>query len=285
MQAAEPRGLHEPDPTDAYEALEKQMHWPKVMTVHKNELVDAGKARMYVDWWMKDVEPGLRHVLREDGSVVVNIKENTIDGELSTYVYELVLAMKKAGWKWIDEYVWLKTAPSPGKWPNRLKCAWERCLHFGKTAKIELFHDQMLEENTETFDRWLESKMAKQAIETGYTTGSPHTDHSRNYGRFAKLEKTLPANVVVAPNASSSKTSSLHAAPYNPRVPGFFIALMTEEADLVLDPFAGTGTTCWQSLHMGRCADGIELDETYYNLYPKLVKEYGWSCEKQRKAP
>jgi site-specific DNA-methyltransferase (adenine-specific) len=43
-----------------------------------------------------------------DGSLVVNIKEGTEQGERLTYVLELILAMRRAGWLWIEEYIWHK---------------------------------------------------------------------------------------------------------------------------------------------------------------------------------
>ena len=58
----------------------------------------------YVDWFIPRAD-AMRRVLRPDGSFVLNIKEHVQDGQRHTYVLELILAMKRAGWLWIDEYI------------------------------------------------------------------------------------------------------------------------------------------------------------------------------------
>jgi site-specific DNA-methyltransferase (adenine-specific) len=80
----------------------------------------------YVAWFMPRAEQFAR-VLKPGGSLVINIKEKVVDGERHTYVLELILAMKKQGWLWTEEYVWHKRNCFPGKWPNRFRDAWERC--------------------------------------------------------------------------------------------------------------------------------------------------------------
>lgn len=42
------------------------------------------------------------------------------------------------------------------------------------------------------------------------------------------------------------------------------IDLWTNPDDIVLDPFAGIGSTPWQAVSMGRRAIGIELKDTYF---------------------
>lgn len=74
----------------------------------------------------------LKRVLKPEGSFVLNIKERAVDGERQTYVIELILALKRQGWLWTEEYIWCKSNCYPGKWPNRFRDSWERCLHFTK---------------------------------------------------------------------------------------------------------------------------------------------------------
>jgi len=68
----------------------------------------------YVEWFAPMGEELLR-VTKSDGSFVLNIKEKVVDGERHTYVLELILALKKQGWKWTDEYIWHKRNCAPGK--------------------------------------------------------------------------------------------------------------------------------------------------------------------------
>jgi len=74
----------------------------------------------YVEWFLPRSEL-FKTVLTKDGSFVLNIKEKAIKGERHTYVIELILALKKQGWRWVEEYCWHKKNSFPGKWPNRFR--------------------------------------------------------------------------------------------------------------------------------------------------------------------
>lgn len=59
----------------------------------------------YVDWFLPISEQLLR-ILKPTGTFILNIKEKVVDGERSTYVMELILAMRKQGWLWTEEFIW-----------------------------------------------------------------------------------------------------------------------------------------------------------------------------------
>ena len=74
----------------------------------------------YVQWFLPKADEFFR-ILKPTGSFILNIKERVVDGERHTYVMELVMAMRKHGWFWIEEYLWHKKNSHPGKWPNRFR--------------------------------------------------------------------------------------------------------------------------------------------------------------------
>ena len=57
----------------------------------------------YVDWFLPITQELLR-VLKPTGSFILNIKERVVEGERHTYVLELILALRKQGWLWTEEY-------------------------------------------------------------------------------------------------------------------------------------------------------------------------------------
>jgi DNA modification methylase len=65
------------------------------------------KPDAYVDWFLP-ISDELKRVLKEDGTFILNIKERVVAGERHTYVIELILAMRKAGWLWTEEFIWHK---------------------------------------------------------------------------------------------------------------------------------------------------------------------------------
>ena len=93
--------------------------------------------------WFSPISEQLKRVLKNNGSFILNIKEHPVNGERQTYVIELILELKKQGWYWVEEYVWYKKNAFPGKWSNRFRDSWERCLHFSKQKKIKMFQDSI----------------------------------------------------------------------------------------------------------------------------------------------
>ena len=53
----------------------------------------------YVEWFLP-LSAELLRALKPTGSFVLNIKEHVSDGERHTYVLELVLALRRQGWRW-----------------------------------------------------------------------------------------------------------------------------------------------------------------------------------------
>lgn len=56
---------------------------------------------------------------------------------------------------------------------------------------------------------------------------------------------------------------SWHPAPFPAELPRRLIQLYTFLGDTVLDPFAGSGTTCWEALKAGRKGIGVEMKDEY----------------------
>ena len=60
------------------------------------------------------------------------------------YVYELIIALKKQGWCYIDDYAWVKNTSIPGKWPNRFRDGWEHCFHLTKNKKFKMRQERVM---------------------------------------------------------------------------------------------------------------------------------------------
>ena len=97
----------------------------------------------YVTWFLP-ISKELLRVLKPTGTFILNIKEKVIDGERSIYVMELILAMRKQGWIWTEEFIWHKKNSYPGKWPNRFRDSWERLLQFNKEKKFNMYQEEVM---------------------------------------------------------------------------------------------------------------------------------------------
>ena len=220
----------------------------------------------YVEWFLP-ISAELLRVLKPTGSFVLNIKEKVVNGERHTYVIELILALRRQGWLWTEEYMWHKKNSFPGKWPNRLRDAWERLLHFNKDKKFNMYQDEV----KIPIGDWSTKRLANLS-ETDKTR-----DESKVGSGFGKKienwvgkDMVLPDNVMYMATESSNKN---HSAAYPEGLPEWFIKLFTQEGDVVLDPFLGSGTTSRVANRLNRHSIGIEMNEEYYKMTEELLKK------------
>lgn len=213
----------------------------------------------YVDWFLPISEQLLR-VLKPKGTFILNIKEKVVNGERSTYVMELIIAMRKQGWFWTEEFIWHKKNSYPGKWPNRFRDSWERLLQFNKDKHFNMYQEEVM---VPTGD-WAKSRLKKLSdtdkIRDNSKVGS---GFGKNISNWLERDKAFPTNVLHLATECNNKN---HSAAFPEELPEWFIKLFTKEKDVVLDPFMGSGTTLTVSNRMKRNSIGIEIVPEYYNM-------------------
>jgi site-specific DNA-methyltransferase (adenine-specific) len=210
--------------------------------------------------WFAPVSAELFRVLKPSGSFVLNIKEKVVEAERHTYVIELILEMKRQGWLWTEEYIWHKRNCYPGKWPNRFRDAWERCIHFTKQKQFNMYQESVM---VPTGD-WAKSRL-KNLSET-----DKRRDNSKVESGFGKKisnwigrDMAYPTNVLHFATECANKN---HPATFPLELPNWFIRLFTKPGDVVLDPFLGSGTTAVAAKRAGRRYIGIELLPEYVEM-------------------
>lgn len=234
----------------------------------------------YIDWFLP-ISEQLFRILKPKGSFVLNIKEHPIGGELQTYVLELILEMKKQGWLWVEEYCWVKKNSFPGKWPNRFRNSWERCLHFSKQKNIKMYQNSVKvpigDWSKKRFNSMSSSDFSRHISGTNGLL-------SRNVSNWLKIKKVNPPNIlsfeeenyVAASNVLEYPTACSnrkHGAVFPVELPTWFIKLFTRKNDIVLDPFCGVGTSGIAALLTGRKFIGIEILEEYVLETKKNLEE------------
>ncbi|KAF0237158.1 MAG: DNA modification [Prolixibacteraceae bacterium] len=216
----------------------------------------------YVEWFLPISEQLLR-VLQPKGTFILNIKEKVVDGQRSTYVMELILAMRTQGWLWTEEFIWHKKNSYPGKWPNRFRDSWERLLQFNKTKHFNMYQEEVM---VPTGD-WAKTRLKKLSetdkIRDNSKVGS---GFGKNISNWIDREKAYPTNVLHLATECNNKN---HSAAFPEELPEWFIKLFTQENDVVLDPFMGSGTTLNVAKRMKRNSIGIEIVPEYYEMVKK----------------
>lgn len=229
----------------------------------------------YVEWFLP-IADELRRVLKDEGSFVLNIKEKAVDGERHTYVLELILALRQQGWLWTEEYIWHKKNCAPGKWPNRFRDAWERCLQFNKQKKFKMYQEAVMVPTGDWAKARLKNLSDNDKTRFNSQVGS---GFGKNISNWLGRDKAYPSNVLHLATECGNKS---HSAAFPQELPAWFIKLFTTEGDLVLDPFLGSGTTCLAAYELDRHFLGIEKKEEYYQLALSNIVELK-SVPKQQK--
>lgn len=234
------------------------------------------KPGQYVEWFRPVAENVAEH-LAEDGSWCVNVKAiaDTLDREL--YVHDLVIAHVRGwGWHLADEFCWQRRG-IPKKPRLRLKNAHEPVYHFAR-ARWKFRPDHVMHESPNAIVRLDELDDRDRGWKHRATTGG-EKPKSRARGvrggggeqhqgkTWAPGEATVhgmayPSNLLPAFGHSEAVG---HPATFPIELPEFFVKLLTDEGELVYDPFSGSGSTVLAADRAGRVGAGMEISPRYTN--------------------
>ncbi|NIP72087.1 MAG: site-specific DNA-methyltransferase, partial [Gammaproteobacteria bacterium] len=156
--------------------------------------------------------------------------ERVVDGERHTYVLELILAMRRQGWRWTEEYCWHKKNCYPGKWPNRFRDAWERCLHFTRSRRFKMFQDAV----RVPMGDWAQSRLRNLSdTDRRRDPSRVGSGFGKNVSNWLGRDTAYPTNVL---HLATECANRAHSAAFPEALPAWFMRLFTEPGDVVLDP-------------------------------------------------
>lgn len=220
----------------------------------------------YVKWFLP-ISEELKRVLKPDGSFILNIKEKVVDGQRHPYVLNLIIEMQEQGWLWTEEYIWHKKNSYPGKWSNRFRDAWERCLQFNKCKKFKMNQESVMV----PMGNWADSRL-KNLSETDKKRDNSRVESGfgKNISSWVGRTMAYPTNVLHLATECGNKK---HSAAFPKSLPSWFIKLFTDPGDVVLDPFLGSGTTAVATKELCRAYVGIEIQEEYCKLAASNIEQ------------
>ena len=252
--------------------------------------------------WFRPFARELHRVLKPAGSLVMNIGGAWQKGQptRALYPYRLMLDLCEPDrrrksppvFHLAQEFYWLNPAklPNPVQWANvtreRVKDAVEPVWWLSKDPHPKACNRNVLVPYSEHMQRLLKTgKYNSGARPSGWNISDVWAkDNGGAIPSNFESDDTLNLlfNVLVVSNTSSNDTlrkavrvagRGAHPAMFPSALPEFFIRMLTDEGDTVLDPFAGSNATGWVADTLRRRWIAIDVDEGYVD-----ISRFRWSA-------
>lgn len=223
----------------------------------------------YVAWFLPFAD-AIHRVLKPDGSLVLDLGPawNRGTGTRSLYQYRLVLRLCER-FHLVQECYWYNPSklPSPAEYVTirrtRVKDAVDTLWWLGKTTAPKADNRRVLKPYSASMKRL-------------FREGCPRKKRPSQHEVRPSFERdnggAIPSNLISVANTTSRdpylaacRAAGLapHPARFPAALPDFFIRLLTEPGDLVVDPFAGSNTTGHVAEGLGRRWLAFELSAEY----------------------
>ena len=223
----------------------------------------------YVEWFRPFGE-AFKRVLKDNGSLVVDIGGSWIPGQPTRSLYHfklLIMLCEEYGFHLAQEFYWWNPAklPAPAEWVNirriRVKDAVNCVWWLSPTPWPKASNRRVLQPY---------SPSMKSLLQNGYKAKKRPSGHDIST-KFSRNNKAaIPPNLIAIAHTDSNsyylryckeKGIQPNPARYPADLPEYFIRMLTEKGDLVVDPFAGscvTGEVCQRLRRKWICVDLVE---------------------------
>lgn len=263
---------------------------PPFGLVRKKEYgnVDADE---YISWFRPFAEE-FRRILKPNGSFVIDIGGSWIPGQptRSLYHYELLIMLcKEIDFHLAQEFFWWNPSklPTPAEWVNirrvRVKDAVNCVWWLSPTPWPKASNRRVLVPYSDSM---------KTLLKNGYKAKLRPSGHDISEKFSIDNRAAIPPNLITIANTESNSSYlrlcqqnriKPHPARYPAELPEYFIRMLTDKSDLVLDPLAGSCVTGEVAERLNRKWVCIELIEEY--LQGALFRFNGHPTFRKKKAP
>lgn len=213
------------------------------------------------DTWNEDkfrkIAVGLWEVLKDGGVIVWIVNDKTEKGSKTLVSFQQALYFQKLGFNINDVMIWEKSNPCPVVKQPRYQDVFEYMFIFSK-GKPKAFNPLMIP-----------CKCAGQEYKS--TTKNMGGENGRTYKEFNINKEKIKPNIWKCAVASN-KEAKWHPAVFPEQLVIDHIQSWSNEGDVVLDPFMGSGTTALACIKTKRKYIGIELSEKYVELSKERIK-------------
>ncbi|MGN6818586.1 MAG: DNA-methyltransferase [Sphingomonas sp.] len=222
--------------------------------------------------WFKPFAEQFNRVLKDTGSAVLDFGGAFTPGQPTRHLYQfelMILLCREYGFYLAQDFYWFNPArlPSPAEWVTirriRVKDAINTVWWLSKTPWPKASNTRVLQPY---------SPSMKRLFKNGYNAGPRPSGHVVSDTFAIDHGGAIPPNLLAISNTESNsnylrycKRNNLkaHPARFPSELPEFFIRMLTDEDDLVIDPFGGSCVTGEVAERLGRSWRCIELRKDY----------------------
>lgn len=213
----------------------------------------------------KEIANELNRVLKPGGVIVWVVGDKTDNGSETCIPFRQALYFRELGLNLNDTMIWRKTNPMPEVKQPRYRQCFEYMFVFSK-GKPKTFNPIM-------------RKCKESGKHYQSTVRVINTDNDRKDIDYFVSDDTVEYNVweiSVAQNKTLYDVGDKkikHPAVFPYKIPYNHIKTWTNEGDLVLDPFVGSGTTLLAAINLKRNYIGIDSNDDYCKIADIRIKE------------
>ena len=230
--------------------------------------VDADE---YIDWF-RPFGREFHRVLAERGSAVIDIGGAWNQGVPTRHLYHfklLIMMCEEFGFHLAQDFYWWNPSklPTPAEWVTvrriRVKDAINTVWWLSKTPWPKASNRRVLQPY---------SPAMRDLLERGYKAKKRPSGHDISEKFSIDNGAAIPPNLIAIPNTESNsyylrycqeRKIIQHPARYPVGLPEYFIRMLTDAGDLVVDPFAGSCVTGEVAERLDRNWLCVELQEEY----------------------
>ena len=243
---------------------------PPFGLVRKKEYGNVA-ADEYVDWFRPFAEAFAR-VLTDQGSLVIDIGGAWNQGQPTRHLYHfklLIMLCEDYGFHLAQDFYWWNPSklPTPAEWVTvrriRVKDAINTVWWLSKTPWPKASNRRVLQPY---------SASMMELLAKGYRAKKRPSGHDISEKFSIDNGAAIPPNLLAIPNTESNsfylryceeQGLQSHPARFPAELPEYFMRMLTDAGDLVVDPFAGSCVTGEVAERLKRRWVCVELREDY----------------------
>jgi len=211
--------------------------------------------RQTYDDYLRDLQivfKNIQKITKDDGTLWIIIDTFKKNGQVIPLPFDLVSKLAEIGWLLQDIIIWKKDKTVPWSRNGFVQRKFEYILFLSKSRSFKYYKDRVRIYDTSHLKKWW--------------VKYPERYNPKGKALDEIWEYPIPTQ------GSWGEKYIKHFCPLPTDMVGTMVQLSTDEGDIIMDPFAGSGSVLAQAAYMKRKYIGFELNESYIEMFKNYLK-------------